>query len=535
MSEPVSEPVSEPTAESHGDVVGGRWSSIAVGAVVALSVVAHLWKLGLRPLAHDEAIDAWFSWQARHGGVMRYDPVYHGPLRFYLEGVVLNLFGTSPGWTRAVAAMAGIASTAIVACSRQTLGRIGAPLAALLFTVSPTVLTVTRTGREDSLVGLVSLAILVLVARALVDPRQGQLVAIAALLATSMALKETTFIFGFAAACFFAAVSATAWRRPAGAARQFVRRLSVLGRYPWMWAVAAFVMVFVFVFTSAFRYPEGFESGLLDGVRYWWGQHDVGRGSQRWSFYLSILAGYEWLILLLVGAGLATTIRHRSMIGSWFATMALVQLVIYSWAGEKFAWLALHPTIPLVLLAGLGIQAIGEQLVDLGGRRIVVAAFGLGVIGTAAIAVPPAITDGADPRELLVTVQTSVDVPVIDDRLSAGAGDGTITSILVDDSDSGAWPWVWYLHEAGGVEFRTLDPIQPLPDGFDAYIVSAAGPAPTVPAGYTIERFRLRVWWLPDYPNAGVGDLASWFVTRRTWSPIGSSDQYLVIREGAGL
>ncbi len=506
---------------------------IAVGAVVALSVFAHLWKLGVRPLAHDEAIDAWFSWQARHGGVMRYDPVYHGPLRFYLEGVVLNVFGTSPGWTRAVAATAGIASTVVIAGSRQILGRIGAPLAALVFTISPTVLTVTRTGREDSLVGLVSLAILIIVAQALIEPRQHHLIALGALLAASMALKETTFIFGFAGACCFAAVFVTAWRRPDGGAGQFARSLSALGRYAWLWTVAVFVLVFVLVFTSALRYPEGFESGLLDGIRYWWGQHDVGRGGQRWTFYLSILGGYEWLILVLAGAGLTVTVRRRSMVGAWFTGMAVIQLVIYSWAGEKFAWLALHPTIPLVLLAGIGIQAIAEDVVDVGGRRAFGAAFALVAIGTATIAVRPAITDGADPRELLVTVQTSVDVPIIDRRLAAGARNGTIDSILVDDSDSGSWPWVWYLYDQPGVEYATVDPTQPLPGTFDAYIVSAAVAAPAVPDGYSIERFRLRVWWLPDYPTAGIGDLAAWFTTRRTWNPTGSSDQYLIIREAA--
>ena len=140
-------------------------------AVVLLSVVAHLWRLGLRPLAHDEAIDAWFSWQARDFGVMRYDPVYHGPLRFYLEGFVLDTFGTSAGWARLVAASAGIATTVVIARSRRRLGPFGAPFAALVFTVSPTALTVTRTGREDSLVALVSVALLLVVAAGLVRDR----------------------------------------------------------------------------------------------------------------------------------------------------------------------------------------------------------------------------------------------------------------------------------------------------------------------------------------------------------------------------
>jgi uncharacterized protein (TIGR03663 family) len=298
-----------------------------------------------------------------------------------------------------------------------------------------------------------------------------------------------------------------------------------------MWSAIAFLSILLLVFTSAFRYSAGFESGLLDGVRYWWGQHDVGRGGQRWSFYLSILGAYEWLALALAGAGLAITLQRRSIVGTWFATMALAQLILYSWAGEKFAWLALHATIPMVLLAGLGVQGIADNLFDRASRRIMVASFAVAVIGTTMIALRPAITDGADPRELLVTVQTSTDVPAINDRLADAERVGTVSSILVDESDSGSWPWVWYLHEREDVQYQVVDPTLPLPAGFDAYIVSAATSEPSVPDGYTIERFRLREWWLPDYDEADVGDLVSWFFTRRTWNPTGGSDQYLIIRE----
>lgn len=505
---------------------------IATG-IVALSTLLHLWQLGLRPLAHDEAIDAWFSWQARRGDVIEYDPVYHGPLRFYLGGPILDLFGTTAGWARSVAAVAGIAATAMIAGSRQVLGSVGALVAALLFTISPTVLTVTRTGREDSLVGLVSLIVLLVVARLLVAPRAGHLVAGGVLLAVSFGLKETTFIFGFAGACYFVALGVVAVRRPGGQARRFWTQLGALGRAPWLWAVAAFIIVFAVIFTSAFRYPEGFESGLTDGVEYWWGQHDVGRGSQRWSFYFSILSAYEWLLLAVAGAGIASTFRRRSLVGAWFTTMAVVQFAVYTWAGEKFAWLALHPTIPLVLLAGLGAQEIAVSAATVRARAVLGAALALAAFGTVSIAVRPAITDGADPSELLVTVQTSTDVHEISGHLAAAERAGTISSILVDGRDSGSWPWAWYLHERDDVAFVELDPTAPLPEGYDAYIVSASTPPPAVPDGFVIERFPLRVWWLPDYDTAGVGDLASWWFTRRTWNPPGSSDQYLIIREDA--
>jgi uncharacterized protein (TIGR03663 family) len=502
-----------------------------VGAIVVGSLFLHFWKLGVRPLAHDEAIDAWFSWQARNFDVMKYDPVYHGPLRFYLEGLALRMFGTGAAAARLVAALSGVAATALIATRRELLGRVGAPVAAVLFVLSPTALTVTRTGREDSLTGLVSLGLLLVVADALRRgaPTARHIVAAAALLGVSFTIKETTFIFGFAAACFFVGLAVVAWRRD-GAARAFWSGLGRLGSVPWMWAFVAFLGVVMVVFTSGFRYAGGLESGLLDGLRYWLSQHEVGRGGQRWFFYLTILGAYEWLVVALAVAAGWFAWRRRDPIGGWLATMALVQLAVYSWAGEKFAWLMLHPLIPLVLLAGRAAQQVWDGRSDRVGRAGLAVAFALVAAGTLAIAVRPAITHGHDPRELLVAVHTSERVHELAAELRQQQGAGEIGPILVDQREGGSWPWAWYL-QGMDVLFVEVDPSAPLPDGFDVYIVAvAAGVEPTVPAGHTFERYALRAWWLPDYGSMSVGDMLNWLFTREPWNTTGSSDQFLIRR-----
>ncbi len=515
---------------------GGRATTVVGWAIIGLSAVLHLVALGARPLAHDEAIDAWFSWQARNFGVVRYDPVYHGPLRFYLEGIALRFGGTGPGWARLVAASAGIAITAVLVRSVRTLGRIGAPVAALLFTISPTALTVTRTGREDSLTALVSLGLLLLVAAALREPRPRQLIGCGVLLAASFGLKETTFLFGAVALAFFVVAALIAWRRPSGESRAAVRQLVALGRIPWMWTAIAFVMVFIVIFTSAFRYSEGFTSGLLDGVRYWWGQQPVGRGGQPWWFYVAIYASYEWLIVAFAVVGLVVAVRRRSLVGAWFAAMAAGQVVAYAWAGEKFAWLAIHSLVPMVLLAGIGAEALVRRLRAFnGGRarvRVAVGASALAALLTLVIAVPPAITDGADPSELLVAVQTSTDVPPLAARLQHEAHQGRLERVLVDSSGGGAWPWAWYLIDVPDVDFGEIDP-NDLPEGYDAIILLAAEQPPAVPDGYRLERFSLRRWWVPDYEHVTVGDAFRWLFTREVWSPTASQDQYLLLRNDA--
>ena len=503
-----------------------------VVSITLVSFVAHVWRLGLRPLAHDEAIDAWFSWRAGRGDVMRYDPVYHGPLRFYLEGPVLHLAEASAGWARLIAAMAGVAATALIAVSRRTLGRVGAPVAALVFTFSPTVLTVTRTGREDSLTALVSLGLLLVVSYILTHPKPAHIVGGGMLLAASWAIKETTFLFGFVALLFFIALGLVAGRKPSGSCRAAVQRVAALGGQPWAWAVTAFLLLFVVIFTSGFRYPGGVQSGFIDGIKYWASQHGVGRGGQPWFFYLTIYGAYEWLLVGLAAVGLAVSVRRRSLVGAWLGMMWLGQMVVYAWAGEKFAWLALHPLVPAVLLAGIGSQAVFDRYPTPAVRRGLAGGLAGALAVTALIAIPPAITRGADPRELLVTVQTSTDVPLISSQLHSGQADGTITKILVDQRGGGSWPWAWYLHDLSGVAYVTGTDGE-FPEGYDALILDGASGVPVVPDGYTVEEFSLRRWWVPDYGAMTIGDMFTWLFTRETWNPTGSYPQYLVIRVAA--
>jgi len=492
-----------------------------------VSLVAHLWQLGLRPLAHDEAIDAWFSWQAGNGDVMKYDPVYHGPLRFYLEGGVLQWFGDSAFWARLIAALCGVAATAIIASNTRLLGKVGAPVAALVFTFSPTVLTVTRTGREDSLTALLSLGLLLVVANSIERPSNRWLIAGGALLALSWATKESTFLFGFVALWFFLGALALAWRRPDGRCRAAVRRIGELGTGPWYLALATFLMLFTFVFTSFFRYAEGVESGFVDGLQYWWSQQPVARGGQPWYFYLTVYAAYEWLLLPLAAVGMVVVIRRRSVVGVWLITMCLGQMLIYGWAAEKFAWLAIHPLVPAVLLAGIGAEALWHRLRR---PRALVFAFGGLLAVTAVVAWRPAVTDGSDPRELLVAVHTTTEVPQISEFLHDGVRDGSIDSILVDPTGGGTWPWAWYLHDLP-VAYGGIDPSE-MPGEYDVLILHADfQDPPDVPDGYVLRRFPMRAWWMPDYSTAGIGDLLSWFFTRDNWNPTGSFDQYLIVRE----
>ena len=263
-------------------------------------------------------------------GIIKYDPVYHGPLRFYLEGFVLDHFGITPGWTRA---------------DRGTRRHRGDDrdrnVAAFVGTLRRTLRCTPvhhqpdhpdrHANRARGLADRSGLAGAAAGDRERVEgATPTHIVGAGALLAVSFTLKETTFIFGLAGACFFVGLAVVALVRPTGQARSFFQRLRGVGTLPWMWSTIVFIAILMVVFTSGFRYGAGFTSGLVDGVKYWWSQHDVGRGSQRSFFYGTIYAGYEWLLLAVAAVGAIVTVRRRSVVGAWFATMAIGQFALYS-------------------------------------------------------------------------------------------------------------------------------------------------------------------------------------------------------------
>ncbi|MGH9136338.1 MAG: hypothetical protein ACRD0G_04730, partial [Acidimicrobiales bacterium] len=162
-------------------------------------------------------------------------------------------------------------------------------------------------------------------------------------------------------------------------------------------------------------------------------------------------------------------------------------------------------------------------------RTPAAAAAAAAVAVTAFVASRPAITHGADARELLVTVQTSDDVPPIASRLIDAVRDGRIESIVIDDKGGVSWPWAWYLHGVDGVSYASIDPAN-LPPA-DAIIVWAPEEPPTIPDGYHAETFRLRVWWVPEYGSAGVADVLRWMFTREPWSETGTLVQHLILKD----
>ncbi len=139
------------------------------------------------------------------------------------------------------------------------------------------------------------------------------------------------------------------------------------------------------------------------------------------------------------------------MTRAFIVWMFVCSLAVYSWASERMPWLILHPLLPLILLAGIGAQALWMA------RARVSAKIALGVVAIAAVgalysSIQLSYFRSADPRELLVQVQSSDDVPGIRDEFislqnSMTRRTGEQVVFQVDSWGGTGWPWSWYLRD----------------------------------------------------------------------------------------
>jgi uncharacterized protein (TIGR03663 family) len=514
-----------------------RWEVLAYVLLVAAALAVRLIGLADRPFHHDESQDAYFSWLFWTQGDYTYQPILHGPLRFYLTAFTYVLFGDSDFTARLAPALMGTLMVPLPALLRGQIGRVGAFAAATALAFGPAYLYYSRFAREDIYVACITFALLVVTFRFLARPRRHQPALIGALLALSFATKESTFITVFVAGTFFLAAIAVQARRHGFRQAPIVRAVRAVGWEPWAWALAVFVGVFTLLFTVFLTNPAGLWDGIHDGIAYWLEQHEVGgRGEKEWYFYIVVLFAEEWPALLLGLVGAIVSLRRPTLLRAFLIWDFVLSLAIYSYASERFSWLVLHPLLPLLLLAGVGVQAIWDARARFSGK-----------LGLVAVAVCVAyagytswwanVENGADPREFLVTTQSAEDVKGVRDEVEAVAEraqrEGRSVNILVDSAEGATFPWAWYFRDlpVGYLDMTNAE----LPSDTDVAILTEGNRDRVLQnlAGYDGRRFPFRVWWVRDYDEMSPEAWWRWVTERKPWNPTGGMREWLFVRQGA--
>ena len=128
-----------------------RWDGEKLAWVILLAVALLSRTIGLgdRAMSHDESLHAVYSWKLYDGQGFQHQPMMHGPLKFVLNAFMYFLFGVNDWSARIQVALFGVLMVGLVWLMRRWLGKMGAYLAAVMFTISPALLYHSRYIRDE--------------------------------------------------------------------------------------------------------------------------------------------------------------------------------------------------------------------------------------------------------------------------------------------------------------------------------------------------------------------------------------------------
>jgi len=440
--------------------------------VLVAATILRLLDLTVKPLHHDEGVNGLFLTTLFRTGYYHYDPAnYHGPTLYYFGWVAttINSFfygkdGLSTFAIRLVTALFGIGVVWLMLCLRRQLGTFGAGAAAALAAVSPGLVFFSRYFIHEILFVFFSLGVVVAVLRYRESKRLRDLVLAALSLALMGATKETWIItlgvWLIALPCTIFYLRLRNGPIPPGAPANAKEPLNdrsvepiatIWPRASWNkvrpYAIAAtvFVAVWVMFYSSFFtNFPRGvYDSVLTYG--YWFktgtsSPHDWG-----WWMYLDWLWKEEWALMVLGAMGISTALaRARSPFAVFTAFWSLGILTAYSLIHYKTPWCALNIILPVVIMAGYGLEQLYQS----------------GMVGrwTAALAALVAIAFSSyqaailsfekydDDSQPYVYAHTRRDFLSLVDEINdiaAGSPAGNNIGIIVMSPEH--WPLPWYL------------------------------------------------------------------------------------------
>jgi uncharacterized protein (TIGR03663 family) len=411
------------------------WSAFA--AALALRLI---W-LDVRPLHHDEGVNAWFLNSLLEGKGYRYNPdAFHGPFLYLFGALPGRLLGLSAFALRLPVALTSALMIPLLLPLRRRLGRAGITGAAWLLALSPSLVFYGRDLIHETYLAFFSLALVVFGSLWMETRRRRDFLLAAAALALMITVKETaplTFIgLGIG---LLALGSPRQWR-----ALLPDRRDAAL-------AVLVIVVIHVFFFTTAFTYPQG----LVDSVRAYlpWVEKGVdgSTGHEKpWPYFFELLQAFEATIVVGALSGGVLAFRRRDPFGRFCAVWAASQVVAYSAIPYKTPWLMINMVVPAAITAGVLFRelAAGRPPLPLPARAAVAAVLLLGLSWSAWRAVDVSLRRYDDASLGLVYSDTSRDLwKLLAFVRAASQRAPDPQNVSLEACFTGRWPIPWYLRD----------------------------------------------------------------------------------------
>jgi uncharacterized protein (TIGR03663 family) len=435
-----------------------RWISCAI---LTLALALRVAWLDLKPAHFDEGVNGGFVDQMTRQGFYHYDPTnFHGPLHFYVLFVSQTLFGRNLWALRLPIVLVSTACVGLVLAFRRYFDERACLLAAGAMAISPAMIFYGRYAIHETWL----LFFLLLTAWGLAGLwRFGERRCLwAALLgSTGLILTKETYVihlvaFLLAVPCLLVYEKLSPSETWSFGGWHFSLRdlLITLG------SCAGLILFF---YTGGFLDWSSLP-GLWETFATWvrTGVEKKSGHEKEWSYWLELLARYEWPALAGLMGGLWLLAPRTPRVARYLAIYGLGVLIGYSLVPYKTPWCIISLIWPFYFVLGLAIVRAAEWI-DTWTTAACAAVLGLGSLG---IALRLNFQDYTSEQEPYVYVQSFSDVNKLLDPLHQLAQrDARHYQLRGHVILPEQYPWVWQLGDFPRVDYPSFDH---LPEPLDA-------------------------------------------------------------------
>ena len=145
---------------------------------------------------------------------------------------------------------------------------------------------------------------------------------------------------------------------------------------------------------------------------------------------------------------------------------------------------------------------------------------------------------GADPREFLVSTQSSSQVKEVADQvlaLAASRGpNAPPLPVTVDSAEGATFPYAWYFRHLAPGYIDLQQQNAPPPDA-EALVLTETAHNRLLNAlsGYNCRQFDFRIWWVREYGKIRPANAFRYITRREVWNPTGGMKEWLCTRKAA--
>jgi len=172
------------------------WEKAIYLVILIVAIVTRFWALGARGMSHDESLHALYSWKLYAGQGYQHNPMMHGPFLFHINALIYFLFGDNDYTARISTALFGVVLVMLPYFMRRWLGRTGALLISVMLLISPSMLYYARYIRNEALIVVWVLILLIAFFRYLEERADRWLYVGVAAASFMFCVKEVAFIYG---------------------------------------------------------------------------------------------------------------------------------------------------------------------------------------------------------------------------------------------------------------------------------------------------------------------------------------------------